>query len=136
MNSVHYISSEPLLLGDIQVLMTQPHVLELSASAVESIQNNYDFLHQKLSQNQEPIYGINTGFGSLCNTVIDSEHLSQLQINLVRSHACGMGEEVPTEIVRFIWVVKSKNKMSTLSFCIVMCDKSLFTKTDLSPSKV
>lgn len=106
MNSVHYISSEPLLLGDIQVLMTQPHVLELSASAVESIQNNYDFLHQKLSQNQEPIYGINTGFGSLCNTVIDSEHLSQLQINLVRSHACGMGEEVPTEIVRLMLLLK------------------------------
>ena len=48
---------------------------------------------------QEPIYGINTGFGSLCNVKISNEHLSKLQENLMKSHACGTGEEVPHDIV-------------------------------------
>ncbi|WP_396195551.1 histidine ammonia-lyase, partial [Flavobacterium sp.] len=53
-----------------------------------------------------PIYGINTGFGSLCNVKISNEHLSQLQENLVKSHACGTGEEVPQEIVKLMLLLK------------------------------
>jgi histidine ammonia-lyase len=52
------------------------------------------------------IYGINTGFGSLCNTAISKEDLSQLQRNLVLSHSCGMGEEVPHEIVKRMLLLK------------------------------
>jgi histidine ammonia-lyase len=53
-----------------------------------------------------PIYGITTGFGSLCNTVISKKDLSQLQYNLVVSHACGFGEEVPQEIVKLMLLLK------------------------------
>src|SRR5690606_28901516 len=53
-----------------------------------------------------PVYGINTGFGSLCNVVINSRDLGQLQENLVKSHACGMGDEVPEDIVRLMLLLK------------------------------
>ncbi len=106
MNAVHYISSKPLTISQIHSLMTAPHVLKLSASAVQSIQCNYEYLQHKLSETKSPIYGVNTGFGSLCDTIIDPDNLGQLQINLVRSHACGMGEEVPSEIVRLMLLLK------------------------------
>ncbi len=54
----------------------------------------------------EPVYGINTGFGSLCNVIIPDNELEQLQTNLVMSHACGMGHEVPLEIVRLMLLLK------------------------------
>jgi histidine ammonia-lyase len=59
-----------------------------------------------MASNEAPIYGINTGFGSLCNVKISNENLSQLQENLVKSHACGTGEEVPAEIVKIMLLLK------------------------------
>jgi histidine ammonia-lyase len=58
-----------------------------------------------LSQD-EPIYGITTGFGALYNVAIDKKELSQLQKNLVMSHACGVGELVPDDIVRLMLLLK------------------------------
>jgi histidine ammonia-lyase len=63
-------------------------------------------LDNKVEQSEDLIYGINTGFGSLCNTAISKEDLSQLQRNLVLSHSCGMGEEVPHEIVKRMLLLK------------------------------
>jgi len=59
-----------------------------------------------MASNDKPIYGINTGFGSLCNVIISDENLSQLQENLVKSHACGTGDEVPQEIVKIMLLLK------------------------------
>jgi histidine ammonia-lyase len=59
-----------------------------------------------MASHDQPIYGINTGFGSLCNVIISDENLSQLQENLVKSHACGTGDEVPQEIVKIMLLLK------------------------------
>jgi len=59
-----------------------------------------------MASGNEVFYGINTGFGSLCNTIISNEDLSILQRNLVLSHACGIGEEVPQEIVKLMLLLK------------------------------
>ena len=63
-------------------------------------------MDEKIKRHDKLIYGINTGFGSLCNTAIDQKDLEQLQTNLVRSHACGAGEEVPQEIVKRMLLLK------------------------------
>jgi len=102
----HYISAEPLTLSVVNSLISQAHRLELSADAQKRIEDNYTFLHRKINRHKAPIYGINTGFGSLCDTAVDPEHLAQLQTNLVRSHACGMGTEVPLEIVKIMLLLK------------------------------
>ncbi len=109
MNSVHYISSDSLSLSEINTLLSAGCTLELSADATQRIQDNFAYLHRTIAKNQSPIYGINTGFGSLCDTAVDPEHLAQLQTNLVRSHACGMGQEVPTEIVKIMLLLKAQS---------------------------
>lgn len=82
--------------------------LELSTEAKHKITACRSFLDQHQAQSESPVYGINTGFGSLCNTVIDDNDLEKLQQNLLLSHACGMGEEVDTEIVRLMLLLKVK----------------------------
>ncbi len=79
--------------------------LEISAAASGRIAHNRAYLDNIL-KNGKTYYGINTGFGSLCNVRIADNELSLLQENLVCSHACGMGDEVPDEIVRLMLLLK------------------------------
>ncbi len=80
--------------------------MQLASDAIALIQKSRDFLDKKTAGHDSPIYGVNTGFGSLCNTVIDNKDLSTLQSNLLLSHACGAGEEVPQDIVRLMLLLK------------------------------
>ena len=104
--SSHSITPGSLSLDTVSSIISGSKQLELSSAAKEKIEKCYSYLHQKLAVSSEPIYGINTGFGSLCNTQISNKDLSKLQENLVKSHACGMGEEVPGEIVRIMLLLK------------------------------
>ena len=79
--------------------------LAISAAAKGRIDTNRAYLDNILQQGNT-YYGINTGFGSLCNVRIKDDELSQLQENLVTSHSCGMGDEVPEEIVRLMLLLK------------------------------
>lgn len=106
MENIHYISSDLLTLDAVQEILVHQKTLELSEEAKVDIQKCRDYLDQKMKSNDDPIYGINTGFGSLYNIKISNENLSQLQENLVKSHACGTGEEVPREIVKLMLLLK------------------------------
>ncbi|NNT71493.1 histidine ammonia-lyase [Flavobacterium sp. IMCC34852] len=106
MEHSHYISTEVLTLETLQGIIAEHKTLALSEEAKINIQQCRDYLDQKMAANETPIYGINTGFGSLCNVKISNENLSQLQENLVKSHACGTGEEVPSEIVKIMLLLK------------------------------
>ncbi len=68
-----------------------------------------DYLDKKLASGKEVFYGINTGFGYLQNVQIDVAQLQELQINLIKSHACGLGEEVPKDIVKLMIMLKIKS---------------------------
>lgn len=106
MNAEFQIGSRTLDLPLLQQLTQEPHRLSLSDQCKTKIQTAYDYLHQKMEQTTAPVYGINTGFGSLCNVKISDENLSQLQENLVMSHACGVGETVPPAIVKLMLLLK------------------------------
>ncbi len=93
-----------LTLSELQRVLTNPGI-SLSAAADQRIRDNRLYLEQVIAQGGT-YYGINTGFGSLCNVRIQPEELSLLQENLVCSHACGMGDEVPQEIVRLMLLLK------------------------------
>jgi histidine ammonia-lyase len=80
--------------------------IKLSTLAIERIQKCRTYLDDKLSTNEDPIYGINTGFGYLQNVKVDKENLTQLQHNLLLSHACGTGQEVPLPIVKLMLLLK------------------------------
>jgi histidine ammonia-lyase len=106
MEHSHYISTDVLTLETLQQIVAEHKTVALSEEAKINIQQCRDYLDQKMASNETPIYGINTGFGSLCNVKISNENLSQLQENLVKSHACGTGEEVPQEIVKLMLLLK------------------------------
>ena len=80
--------------------------LQLSEESTEAIIKCRQFLDRKMADTDNPVYGISTGFGSLCNVTIPEEDLSQLQYNLVISHACGTGDEVRPEIVKIMLLLK------------------------------
>ncbi|OYU81856.1 MAG: histidine ammonia-lyase [Flavobacterium sp. BFFFF1] len=106
MDNTHYISSEILTLEQINEMIVQNKPIALSEEAKVNIQKCRDYLDHKMQSNDDPIYGINTGFGSLYNIKISKENLSQLQENLVKSHACGIGDEVPLPIVKLMLLLK------------------------------
>lgn len=106
MAHVHYISSEFLSLEAIESILTQNLSLALSEEAEQKIVRCHDYLHQKIKTSSHSIYGINTGFGSLCDKKISPSDLEQLQRNLVMSHACGTGAEVPLELVKLMLLLK------------------------------
>lgn len=106
MDNTHYISPEQLSLERVQEIVMQHKSLALSDEAIVNIQKCRDYLDKKMASHSKPIYGINTGFGSLCNVKISNENLSKLQENLVKSHSCGTGDEVPNEIVKLMLLLK------------------------------
>jgi len=89
----------------IDILSKWDKGLALSNAAAGRIAHNRSYLDEILKQGRTH-YGINTGFGSLCNVRVEPDELSQLQENLVCSHACGMGDEVPEDIVRWMLLLK------------------------------
>ena len=106
METIHYVSSDVLSLEIVNDILTLDKKLALSEEARGNIERCRIYLDEKMKSHDEPIYGINTGFGSLYNVKISNENLSKLQENLVKSHACGTGEEVPGEIVRIMLLLK------------------------------
>ena len=106
MENTHYISTEVLTLEILQEILSQNKKIALSNEAIAKIQKCREYLDAKMAKEEKPIYGINTGFGSLCNVIISNENLSKLQENLVKSHACGTGDEVPHEIVKIMLLLK------------------------------
>jgi len=102
----HYISSELLTVERVGEIVEKKMRLALSDDAVNRIRRCREFLDKKMETASEPIYGITTGFGSLCNISIGPDQLSQLQKNLVMSHSCGIGDEVKPEIVKLMLLLK------------------------------
>ena len=92
--------------SELEDIISSGDKLELSDSAKSEIVKCREYLDGKVGRADKLIYGVNTGFGSLCNTAISFEDLGQLQRNLVISHACGTGEEVPREIVKRMLILK------------------------------
>lgn len=94
---------------DLELLFDKECKLVLGEESIIRIKKCRDYLDRRMESQVEPIYGVTTGFGSLCNVSVDKENLSQLQKNLVMSHACGVGEEVSEEIVRLMLALKVKS---------------------------
>lgn len=100
------IDNQWISLTEIDAILEQNIPVALSDNAKAAILNCRTYLDEKVAKSDRLIYGVNTGFGSLCDTAISSEDLGQLQRNLVLSHACGTGERVPDEIVRRMLLLK------------------------------
>jgi histidine ammonia-lyase len=107
MTKSHLISPKHLTYSLLEEIIGGEYKIELSSEAKDLIVKCREYLDKKMENHDTPIYGITTGFGSLCNKIISNEDLSQLQNNLVMSHACSTGDEVSPEIVRLMLVLKA-----------------------------
>ncbi len=103
---MHTITTAQLSLQTISEILSGNKKFSLSEEAKKNISSCREYLDKKMSSQKEPIYGINTGFGSLCNVVIPDADLEKLQQNIVMSHACGTGDEVPQDVVKLMLLLK------------------------------
>lgn len=104
--SKYIVGDERLTISRIEQILANNESIELGQEAVERITRCREYLDRKMDTCDTPIYGITTGFGSLCNVSIGKQDLSKLQENLVMSHACGTGERIKPEIVRLMMLLK------------------------------
>lgn len=103
---IHKISAEHLTIERIGEIVYNGYKLELSDDAKNRIIRCREYLNKKIAETTKPVYGVTTGFGSLCNVSVDADKLAQLQINLMMSHACGVGDRVPNDIVKMMMLLK------------------------------
>ena len=96
-------------LDEVRALLDPQCRLHLGEESKKRIAKCRNYLDERMKNQKAPIYGVTTGFGSLCNVSVDKDQLSQLQKNLVMSHSCGVGEEVRPEIVRLMIALKVKS---------------------------
>lgn len=105
--TTYAIGSSPLTYDLIEQMLRDGTRLTLSDEARNKIQHCRDFLDRKTDTDTTPIYGVTTGFGSLCNKHISREELSTLQENLVKSHSCSVGTPVDKTIVKLMLLLKA-----------------------------
>ncbi|MEY4926560.1 MAG: hypothetical protein RI894_996 [Bacteroidota bacterium] len=131
----HFISSEHLSFAKLAKIVAGNAELALSGEAKQRIQEARTYLDNKVRNSDAAFYGINTGFGSLCDVRISNDEIEQLQTNLVMSHACGFGDEVPAEVVRLMLLLK----VQSLSYGhsgvqVAVCERLLyFYNNDILP---
>lgn len=106
---IHHINAEWLTIAHVNKILRKDYKLALSDDAKQRIIRCREYLDKKMENAGRPIYGVTTGFGSLCNISVDKENLSQLQKNLMMSHACGTGTRVPSEIVKLMLFFKAQS---------------------------
>lgn len=132
---IHQISADHLTIERIGEIIANGYKLELSDDARKRIKRCREYLDKKIAENNSPIYGVTTGFGSLCNVSIGKDHLAKLQVNLVMSHACGTGDRVPNEIVKIMLLLKIQSLSYGYSGCKVDTVERLiyFFNNDIYP---
>lgn len=114
---IHTISADHLTIERIGEIIYKGYKLELGEDAVRRIERCRAYLDEKIRTSNQPVYGVNTGFGSLCNVSIGKDQLKKLQINLIKSHACGTGDRVPNDVVKIMMLLKIQSLSYGYSGC-------------------
>ena len=105
----YIITEEKITINSIFDIIDKNKKIDLSENIKNKISSSRDYLDKKISNSNKLFYGINTGFGSLCNQNISKSKLSRLQENLILSHACGTGKKTPKIIVKIMMILKIKS---------------------------
>lgn len=133
-NQTTYVITENAIeIDDINFIISNNAIISLDDKVIKKVNKCRSFLDSKVEDNSAVFYGINTGFGSLCNKVISKTDLKQLQTNLVKSHACGSGDEIDPIIVKIMILLKIKSlslghsgiTMNTLNRLVYMFNNNI-----------
>ena len=105
----HHLTPERLTIAGLKEILDSRRPVALNEELRRRIVRCREYLDSKIRNSEQPVYGITTGFGSLCDISVGGDELSQLQRNLVMSHSCGTGEQVPSEVVRLMLLLKIRS---------------------------
>ena len=105
----HHLTPERLTIAGLKEILDSRRPVALNEELRRRIVRCREYLDSKIRNSEQPVYGITTGFGSLCDISVGGDELSQLQRNLVMSHSCGTGAQVPSEIVRLMLLLKIRS---------------------------
>lgn len=100
------LDGSPFTLEKLDELLGRPVRVTLGETAVETVRRGREWVEQALRGNRA-VYGVNTGFGSLCRKQISAEQLEALQEHLIISHAVGVGPDMPDALVRLMMLFKT-----------------------------
>lgn len=95
-----------LTLDDLTDIHRELHTLSLAPAAREAIRKSHAIV-KAAAEGDEPVYGVNTGFGKLANKRISKDQLATLQRNLIRSHSVGVGEPLSAPVMRLMMATKA-----------------------------
>lgn len=105
-SEIVHLGSKGLDPDDVLAVARHGAGIALTEAAKTAINASRSFVEAAI-RGDEPVYGITTGFGSLAQTMIPAGRLAELQVNLIRSHAAGMGDPVETEVVRAMMALRA-----------------------------
>ncbi len=128
------LKDSQITLFDIDHIISNNLQIQLDDTLIQKVNKSRLFLEDKISNTSDVIYGVNTGFGDLHNIKIEDEKLSELQVNLLRSHACGTGKKINSEIVKLMLLLKiislskgnSGVRIKTINRLIFLFNNNLF----------
>jgi len=99
------LNGNDLTIEDIVAIGVGDKKVALEPEALERCRDSREFLEEEISA-QRVIYGVNTSFGPMCNKIIDDQQIETLQVNLIRSHAAGLGEPLKDYIAIAVMAVR------------------------------
>ncbi|MBS4213615.1 histidine ammonia-lyase [Neobacillus rhizophilus] len=103
------LTGNSLTLEQMKEVLYRGQKVGASEQSMEAAAKSREAVERIVSE-RRVVYGINTGFGKFSDVLIDKEHVQDLQLNLIRSHACGVGEPFP-EVVSKAMVVLRANAL-------------------------
>jgi histidine ammonia-lyase len=100
------LSGQPLTLDEIAAIAAGDERVEIAPAAIAQMEASRRVVSD-VSHGDHPVYGINTGFGKLCEVRIPDDAIDRLQLNLVRSHACGLGRPLSEHETRAVMALRA-----------------------------
>src|SRR5690349_23151499 len=100
------LTGHDLTIAEVEAVVRGDARVELSATALEQIAASRALIDRVVAE-RIPTYGVNTGFGRFVDVHIEQDQVARLQINLLRSHACGVGEPFSEEVVRAAMLLRA-----------------------------
>src|SRR4051812_32681098 len=106
MNDTVVLDGRSLTLADVEAVARRGAIVSLAADARAGMLRAAEHV-DRIVRNREVVYGVTTGFGKLSEVAIPPERLAELQVNLVRSHAAGVGDLLPEREVRAMMLLRA-----------------------------
>ncbi|MBA4494952.1 histidine ammonia-lyase [Paenactinomyces guangxiensis] len=131
-NQIIYIQGEELTYDQFSAVVYDKAPIQLTQTAIEKIHSSRQFVKQLIDE-EKTVYGVTTGFGKFSDVVIPPEQAYELQLNLIKSHACGVGEPLTEPVVRGMMLLRinalakgySGIRLSTLQTMIEMLNQEI-----------